>query len=240
MTPPPFLQLPPQSSTVCAMLEAKFAPGDHVSHVLSSLQSQGWVALGPESRQIPILEVARGIGDPIRSPTGDLVRKLTPKDSIEAIPGSLSDIYGKADFPLHTDTAFWPTPARYLVMRVTGDTRRPTIVTPLPQPFASIIGPEGVSSVWIIRGAKPFYCSMQFRANGGVGIRYDPLTMIPANAAATKARSALPSVLAQLPTFSIDWTMIGTVIIDNWQTLHGRGPEPAREGSRVLERIYVR
>jgi hypothetical protein len=222
------------------MLESVRAAGANLSDALSSLQLRGWVALRPESRELPTLAVARAIGEPIRSPTGDLVRKLVPKDPTDAISGTFSHVYGKADFPLHTDTAFWPVPARYLVMRVTGDTRRPTMVAPIPQPFASTITPEVVSSVWIIRGVRPFYCSMQFRVNGEVGVRYDPLTMIPANAAAAKVQSGLPTMLAQLPTFSVDWEAAGTVIVDNWRALHGRGPEPAGEGQRVLERIYVR
>lgn len=228
----------------CCTLRAMFESSPNIetklTDALASLQVRGWVTLGPSSRDLPALTVARAFGEPVESPNGDLVRKLVPKDRVDAISGTFSHAYGKADFPLHTDTAFWPLPARYLVMRVTGDTRRPTIVAPIPVPIAGAIGTEVVSSVWVVRGAHPFYCSMQFRHNGDLGIRYDPMTMRPSNTSAAKVQSCLPAVLAELPTFSIDWAAVGTVIVDNWRALHGRGPEPAGEGQRVLERIYVR
>ena len=38
----------------------------------------------------------------------------------------MSAQFGMGEFPLHTDTAFWTIPARFLILRVSGDTRRPT------------------------------------------------------------------------------------------------------------------
>lgn len=222
------------------MLKSSASVEMKLSDALASLQVRGWVALGSCSRELPALEVARAVGEPVVSPTGDLVRRLVPKDRADAISGTFSHAYGRAGFPLHTDTAFWPLPARYLVMRVTGDTRRPTVVAPIRVPIAGALGAEVVSSVWVVSSVNPFYGSMQFRHNGDWGFRYDPMTMRPANAAAVKVQSCLPVVFAELPTFSIDWTTVGTIIVDNWRALHGRGPEPAGEGYRVLERIYVR
>jgi hypothetical protein len=240
----PFLY-PRAFHTVCMVkmtifLETWLDPGISVSDVLSTLRLQGWVALGPESRQMPTLSVARAFGDPIRGPTGELVRKLVPKNASEAVAGTFSREYGKGEFPLHTDTAFWPLPARYLVFRVTGDTRRPTVVARFPLPLPPTMAREVVSSVWVVKGLRPFYCSMQFRANGEMGLRYDQLTMKPVNNAAKSVLNGMPSVLAQLRTFSIDWAAVGTVIIDNWRVLHGRGHGPDGEGERVLERVYLR
>ncbi len=222
------------------MLETPATPRMSLSDAMSALQLQGWVALDRESRELPTLALARAVGQPISGNTGNLIKKLVPKDSLDAIPGTLSHVYGRADFPLHTDTAFWPVPARYLVMRVTGDTRRATIVAPFPECLDSTIASEVASSVWVAKGVRPFYCSMQFRVSGEVGLRYDPLTMVPANTAAVRVQSGLPAVLARLSAFSVDWETVGTVIIDNWRALHGRGSEPTGEGQRVLERIYVR
>jgi alpha-ketoglutarate-dependent taurine dioxygenase len=206
----------------------------------SALRSQGWVALGSESRDTNILTLASAFGVPVRSPTADFVRQLVPKDSTGAVAGTLSAKYGRADFPLHTDTAFWPVPARYLVMRVSGDTRRRTFVAPICQALHATIARDISSSVWIIRGGKPIYVSMKFRVNGEVGLRYDPLTMMPANRAAVNVQSGLLPLLADVPVASIDWADVGTIIIDNWRVLHGRGTQPEGEGQRVLERVYVR
>lgn len=211
-----------------------------LSDGLSSLHSTGWVAFGPESRQLPTLSLARALGEPIQSPSGELVRELVPKAPADANFGTFSYAYGKASFPLHTDTAFWPLPARYLVMRVTGDTRRPTLIAPIPLPLSAATASNVQSSIWVVNGARPFYCSMQFRHHGNLGFRYDPMLMQPANESAAKVQPILSVLLAGLPCFALDWAAVGTVIVDNWRTLHGRGPEPLLEGKRVLERVYVR
>jgi hypothetical protein len=81
---------------------------------------------------------------------------------------------------------------------------------------------------------------MQFRRKNEVGFRYDPLTMIPANTAASRVAMTFPAEMNRLPAVSIDWETVGTLIVDNWRVFHGRGAEPANEGERLLERVYVR
>ncbi len=211
-----------------------------ITQASAVLRSQGWVTLGPESRDIPMLTLASSFGHPIPSPTGELIRKLVPKERSEAIPGTLSGKYGKAALPMHTDTAFWPQPARYLVMRVTGDTRRPTILASINPELTSDFGPDVATSVWLIRGGGAIYGSMQFSAAGEKGIRCDLETMSPANRSAATIHSRLREWLVELPRSEINWKTVGTLVIDNWKMLHGRGPEPEREGNRVLERIYLR
>ncbi len=227
---PPFYTEGMQPSAICPI---------SANDLLLELNLVGWVALDERSRGVAALNFAQSIGTPLLSPTGVLVRELVPKESSEAVLGTFSHAYGKASFPLHTDTAFWPTPARYLVMRVAGDTRRPTVVAPLPQPLDTAVASDIAASVWIARGVRPFYCSMKFQANGKTGVRYDPLTMQPANAAAARVMSGFRHWFDDTKVISVDWAITGTLIIDNWRVLHGRGAQPPEEGRRVLERIYV-
>lgn len=215
-------------------------PHSNLSDAWLTLRSLGWVTLSNYSRQTPTLDLARALGEPVRSPSGEFARNLIPIENGEAIPGSFSHKFGKGEFPLHTDTAFWPVPARYLVFRAIGDTRRKTLIAPVAQVIPRGLAQKVRASVWIIRCRRPFYCSMQFQQLGEVGFRYDPMIMQPANLSAMSVGCSFSSALAQFPSIPVDWTIAGTVIIDNWRVLHGRGPAPCGEGPRVLERVYVR
>jgi len=59
--------------------------------------------------------------------------RVTPQE--QAVPGSQSSRHGTGAFPLHTDTVFWPDPVRYVILRGSGDTRRPTMVLSFAELF---------------------------------------------------------------------------------------------------------
>jgi alpha-ketoglutarate-dependent taurine dioxygenase len=80
---------------------------------------------------------------------------------------------------------------------------------------------------------------MRFRHEKDPGWRYDEHCMVPVNEAATIAHAELPQMLARCEVHEIDWSGNLALIIDNWQTLHGRGEEPPAEQLRILQRIYV-
>ena len=162
----------------------------------------------------------------------------------EAPPGSQSSIYGTGPFPLHTDTVFWPSPARYVLLRGYGDTRRPTTVksfSELVRKCDAQFHTFARDSVWIVRaGSKRFYCSLHFREGDSNGWRYDADFMSPANDAAVQVDTVLHQLVTSEKVDSITWSGDTAVVISNWTTLHGRGPEPLEEGDRVIERLYVR
>src|SRR5260370_12977058 len=94
----------------------------------TELNTRGWTCVTGSSSRSALLELARSIGRPVPSPSGELVRELAPKPPAAAGRGTLSKAYGMGAFPLHTDTAFWPVPARYVVLLASGDIRRYTSV----------------------------------------------------------------------------------------------------------------
>ena len=157
--------------------------------------------------------------------------------------GTLSKTYGTGSFPLHTDTAFWPVPSRYVVLRVRGDIRRHTTVLT----FADLSreGPTELRgftdrSIWLVRTpSRSFYCSMKFRLRDKTGWRYDSQCMFPVNEEAVKVRAMLRPLLLGDRVDYINWTGEMAVVLCNWEVLHGRGPSPPNENSRVVERIYV-
>lgn len=201
-----------------------------------------WVVVRGIETRTDLLDLAHSVGQPVPSPSGDLVKVITPRCAVDAPRGTLSGKHGTGPFPLHTDTAFWPVPARFLVLRVRGDFRRPTVVCPFDQLFDGIGSRMSAAlndAVWLVRqGAPPFYCSMKIR--GYDGWRYDANCMSPANRTAAEVDEFFRSVTASLPGDVIHWTGHEALVICNWTALHGRGAALEGEQLRVLERVYVR
>jgi|SRR6516165_3937854 hypothetical protein len=208
------------------------------------LKTKGWASVPGVDTREQMLSLAKSLGRPTESDDGHLVKMLEPLDSNKARSNSLSSYHGLGAFPLHTDTAFWPEPCRYLVLRVLGDNRRVTTVVTFDIFFKrAILGAHSLAdqSVWLLRtGRKKFYCSMHFSSRYGKGWRYDPLCMLPVNRSANTISREMHSLAHSGGIgFPINWEHGTAVVIDNWMALHGRGDSPANEGARVLERIYV-
>jgi hypothetical protein len=206
------------------------------------LEARGWMRVRGVANRSNLLELARSIGCPVPAPTGELVKELTVKGNAAARKGTFSGIYGEGQFPLHTDTAFWPRPSRYIVLRACGDIRRCTTVLK----FQDLVSEKDAElgavnrSVWLLRTpSRAFYCSLRFRSENASGWRYDSQCMSPANEAARNAKHVLEYQLTRLRPECINWSPGLAVILCNWVVLHGRGPAPPDEGGRILERIYV-
>ena len=190
-----------------------------------------------------LLGLANSLGRLIPGPSGQLVKRLSivPKD--KGPLGTFSREFGRGSFPLHTDTAFWPRPACYLVMRASGDIRRTTTVLS----FARLIQYAGADiqekihrSAWVLSVPhKKQYCSMKISTNPETGYRYDPNCMLPANTEAVEIRNWLLCEDVQSLSVPHNWASDVALIISNWTALHGRGANPPNEQERILERIYV-
>jgi hypothetical protein len=221
--------------------EAKMKP-DRMRYC-SQLNSCGWLCVHGISSQTSLLELANSIGTPVTSPSGDIVKTIKVTSAARARPGTLSAQNGQGEFPLHTDTAFWPVPARYLVLRALGDTRRCTTVRSFAELFRGhdALLSLAEKSVWLARThLTSFYCSMLFRHRNEAAWRYDANCMLPVNLAAKQLERALRLMMSCDSGNPIAWSGSDAVVISNWNVLHGRGPSPQDEGERILERIYVR
>ena len=209
----------------------------------AQLKEQGWTIVHGITSQLDLLAVALSVGRPKSCPTGEIVKLLIPRLSEESRDRTLSGTYGTGHFPLHTDTAFWPLPSRYLVFRATGDIRRATTLLS----FAVLLEKLGTDfrrlaerSIWsATTHSKAFYCSMVFKVGNERCWRYDTQCMSPANKAASQVRQILNTRMAEIRETELYWTKGTSVVVDNWKVLHGRGPMPVGERQRILERIYV-
>jgi alpha-ketoglutarate-dependent taurine dioxygenase len=209
---------------------------------LAELETIGWARVSNISNRAALLELARSLGRPIMTSTGELLKGLRVTSRSHARPGTLSSAYGSGEFPLHTDTAFWPLPARYLVFRVQGDNRRRTTVLSFADVFQQCSPPAlllAEKAIWLVRTKLgSFYCSL--RIQGHCGWRYDGACMFPANPAARELRGLLDSLTASGRGANINWQRDEALVLLNWSVLHGRGPSPEDEKERTLERIYLR
>lgn len=213
---------------------------------IGELREKGWTTVDGVSCPAELLAVGRILGQPAPCPNGEMIKEIRVTPSSKAPPGSQSALYGTGPFPFHTDTVFWPVPVRYVVLRASGDTRRPTTTLS----FARLIHECGAGfqalaerSVWLVGGAseklKKFYCSLRFQVGPLQGWRYDADCMTPANAAAVKASSILRPLVSSQRGDGINWCSNIAVVLSNWHVLHGRGPQPEAEGVRVIQRLYV-
>ena len=64
--------------------------------------------------------------------------------------------------------------------------------------------------------------------------------MSPVNEAAGRVAKQISLRVNHSHPFSVKWTIGKVVVVDNWKVMHGRGPQPFREGDRLLQRIYVK
>jgi L-asparagine oxygenase len=66
-------------------------------------------------------DVAHSIGAAVCVGKGGSVHQLKPKPESDGLPTTYSGMYGGNIFPLHTDSAHWRFPPRFLLLRcVTG------------------------------------------------------------------------------------------------------------------------
>lgn len=230
-------------ATKSAVVPPTVSPGEARTNVCK-LKTAGWTSVEGISSPAALLELGRTLGCPVPSPNGEIVKEIRVSGVTAASPGSQSALHGRGPFPLHTDTVFWPLPVRYVLLRGTGDTRRPTTVLSferLLQRCDERIAKLAERSIWLAGAkVKPFYCSLKFRHGGLVGWRYDADNMSPVNAAAIEVDQALRPLTQASIGEPIHWTGNSAVILSNWHVLHGRGPEPSDEGARIIERLYVR
>lgn len=210
---------------------------------LSELKERGWACVSGIATRAELLQLAQSIGRPLQSPTGEIVKQLTPTAKAGARNGTFSSTYAKGAFPLHTDTAFWPVPSRYVVLRAIGDLRRQTTVLTFEYLFRNCVADLRAlaeHSVWLTRTpSQTFYCSMRFKNSGIAGWRYDGQCMYPASTSAVQVQEYVRSRLLSCRVEHINWTSDMGLVLCNWDVLHGRGPAPPAEDGRILERIYV-
>ena len=207
------------------------------------LEIEGWVEIEGVSSPSSLVAIAEKIGTIIPHPSGELISVLKPSDGVASIRGTFSSIYGFEAFPLHTDTAFWPKPARYIVMGVLNEDKTSTnivstisILNTLTR-FARNAAKTAVYKVTTPSGVH--FTSLMFNERGSKGFRFDPCCMIQANESAKIFDSEFREATTAIKPYKITWNSGKALIIDNWNAMHGRSAIKDSSKNRELLRIYV-
>jgi L-asparagine oxygenase len=206
-----------------------------------TLGDDGFALIGNINSTTELLALGKSLGQLVPSPGGEMVKEIRITPQGKAIPGSQSSRHGTGAFPLHTDTVFWPDPVRYVILRGSGDTRRPTKVLSFAQlfkecdPSIRVLAAQSVWTVWT--GSRTIFCSLRL---GDEKWRYDSDLMRPENRAAQEVDAVLRPLVGCGLGQSITWSGTTVLVLANQLVLHGRGPQPLNEGERIIERVYVR
>lgn len=189
-----------------------------------------------------LLAIANQLGTPTVSRAGASVCEiLTPIESAYARPCSLSKIYSTGEFPLHTDTAHWTTPCRFILLACASDGggKRSTLLldtrkVALKEEQLSLLR---TTPFRVKNGRNSFFSTIL--SNLRPFVRIDKGCMIAVkNADHTVldiySTNHWPSVAE-----TISWEAGDIVILDNWRVLHGRGPAGRLESNRRLIRILI-
>lgn len=195
-----------------------------------------------------------GLLDPSRSSTEVAIEIATSVEAVvaaapenlEATPRGIKGLntyggnYGLDALPFHTDLAHWFRPPRYVLLRC-------------------IVGAKNVQTRIVHRRAlapdvpeelmkRAMFCPRR-RLEGKMYLlhmltdevfRWDELFLVPKNQPAVEVRQRMLNALPRIGATDIVLVQPGhTLLIDNWQALHGRGPVPTSDAARCLDRIYL-
>ena len=208
-----------------------------------SLKENGWAEFSSGSSDLELISIASDIGNLLKHPNGQNVFTLKAKLENNSVKGSFSNRHGLNDFPLHTDTAFYKKPARYILMH----SIKPSIcdTTLLPKiAFWDLMTnsdkKKAERSIYLVNtNREKFYTSFIFRENKEEGVKYDPSCMSPFNKNAKDFDLIFSEILSEVLPININWSENKTLIIDNWNILHGR-KSAQKDTKRELKRIYIK
>jgi alpha-ketoglutarate-dependent taurine dioxygenase len=190
-----------------------------------------------------LLELAKSLGTPVPSRKAPrLIDQLRPISKSQAQPSSLSAQHGTGAFPLHTDTAHWRTPARYILLRavVAHDKCRPTLIIdtrslPLDASDRHLLK----RAVFSVRNGRGSFLTT-ILPDDEKFFRFDCDCMFPKTSSASQALSILASAEGLCPQVEIRWATNHTLVLDNWRFLHGRAERDGKgQENRLLHRVLV-
>lgn len=161
-------------------------------------------------------------------------------NAVEAKPtNTYAGNYGFDKLPLHTDLAHWEIPPRYLMLRcLVPDAQVSTLLLHHSEVFDNL--PPVVVDRALFRPRRKLDGKMYLLRlrNGGI-FRWDQLFLIPENKEACQVQSLMSNKELDLKTKKLVLDKPGmTVVIDNWNMLHGRSMVKNNSSTRSIERAY--
>jgi Taurine catabolism dioxygenase TauD, TfdA family len=186
--------------------------------------------------------IAANLGEIAPGRNRQLVEQILPEPIEVARAGSLSSKFGLRPLPLHTDTAHWDVPCRYLLLGCVDPGPVPTPTCLLDSRKAQLSESESFacrSAVFAIRNGRfSFYgsivdCDRPF-------IRLDPGCMTALSSEGAGALDAFSLERQAKSVFRHDWRQGDILLLDNWRILHARGFDKPTMPGRMLVRTMIR
>lgn len=202
----------------------------NISPIISTLGELGFASINLAADELEhFLKALRRIGRITRS-------ELIVRTQAEARSNSLSGRFGVGGFPHHTDFAFRPIPPRLLILHNESSHvfQRGTFVSTVDLLPPKLLRTLDRSSWYLTNGGRTFNVSARISIGDRSAIRWDPLCLSAANAAAHECCELIPRQLSQSQVRH-RWSPGSALIIDNWRSTHAR--EALEEGGDHDRRI---
>lgn len=190
---------------------------------LSQLHRDGYLLLG-----------AGQVREFVDAALGDLSHSvdLIARGQSATSSWTLSDLYGRGQFPWHTDGAISSRPPRWVLLEpVSVGAGTPTELLSLPDYILQQLR-RTVLRMRDRKGLIRYLPACVPSDNGVDRIRWDLRIGQTSNQCLANEISNMD------PSFSIDWRREVALIFDNFRLLHRRGPVTAKD-ERVIRRSYV-
>jgi len=216
----------------------------------SIVERDGFVFRQEFVPRLPTLDLAQRLGIVVDidkllpSSCIPTVQTLRPRDTTQAKQNRYSGNFGLDRFPLHTDLAHWVLPPRYLLLRcVVGSEDVYTNLLSCAC-VTDVVGESGLHKAVFRSRRHAFGCSGLVRAmsydHGEEVFRWDPIFLEPVNKYARALTAAMHDPGCYESQISVRLAKPGdTIIVDNWQILHGRSGVSSRSTTRHIERVYL-
>jgi len=213
------------------------------AEIENDLLLKGWITINDISSKVALFNYAELVGIVIPHPNGEMINTLKANDGLYSCKGSFSNRFGYSSFPLHTDTAFWSIPARYMMLCSIHANEHDTLIYS-SLAFLSSLSEEELnlakSAVFVVKTYhKLHYTSMIFNEFNSIGFRYDPCCMIPVNKAAKRIITIYDDFFNQHSPERVKWCGNSAILLDNWKMLHGRSIVN-QNNQREINRIYIK
>lgn len=201
--------------------------------IISELSTRGYAELIDVQEAEQALRATEMLGR-LLTLNGQAVQKLVPKDKGTIYSNSFSKHHGRSAFPLHTDTAFWARPARFIVLFARAKSQTATRILPLQQTRELMVYARRNNPLFLRQTVNGPIYSQPWLDDRDYSTLYDPCYMQPVNRAAKAFETAALESATYATRFT--WTGTNALVIDNWQVLHGR--DSCEDNERVLYRFY--
>lgn len=214
-------------------------------NIRRQLEKEGFVKINkPNLRDDELIHISNMIGLPVDSRIGGyIIDRLSPKKKEAAHKNSLSNIHELNSFPLHSDTAYYKIPVKYIMLycKNPGVGDRPTY---LYDTYQLINKDEEfrfklANTIYkVINGRNSFLTTLH---NPNMSFfRLDRDCMRSITDEGEELLKEIDTLIQKDDIQEIKWSLGDLLIIDNWRFLHGRGSSKSEDLDRLLYRISIK